>query len=247
MILCSSYLMFFMALELLAKTRTIAGKAVTKLRRAGEIPGVVYGHGFKNILVSVAAPLFNKLYGKAGESSLIDLVVDGKKVPVLVKDVSNDVLSGDVIHVDFYQVRTDEKITAEIPLKFVGESLAVKDLKGVLVRGLPHLKVSCFPQDLVPELTVDLSPLKTFTDRLSVKDVVVPANIQVLDRPETIVANVTEQRAEEVAPTADMAAAEKAAIEGQAKVEKKDKKAGEEEEEAGDKKGEKKADAPKKK
>lgn len=242
-----------MALELSAKTRTITGKAVVQLRRAGEIPGVVYGHGFANVLVTVSAAAFKKVYAKSGASSLIDLVVEEKKVPVLVQEVATDPVRDDVIHIDFHQVRTDEKITADIPLKFTGESAAVKDLKGVLVRALAHLKVQCFPQDLVAEITVSIGPLKTFADKIRVKDLTVPAAIQVLDKPETIVANVAEPRSEEEAmgTTADMAAAEKAAIEGQTKVEKKDKKAGEEEEaEAGDKKAEagaKKTDAPKKK
>lgn len=212
------------------------------MRRVGEIPGVVYGHGLENVLVSVPIPSFKKVYAKSGETSLIDLVVDGKRLPVLVHEVTTDVVRGDVIHIDFHQVRTDEKIAAEIPLKFVGESLAVKDLHGVLVRAVNHIKVQCFPQDLVLELAVDISSLKTFADRISVKDVVVPAKIQVLDRPETIVANVAEQRAEEEVVATDMAAAEKAAIEGQAKVEKKEKKA----EEEGEAEAEK-ADVPKKK
>lgn len=234
-----------MTFELSAKTRTITGKTVRKVRRAGEIPGVVYGHGFANVLVSVPATSFNKVYAKSGETSLIDLVVEGKRLPVLVHDVATDVMRGDIIHIDFHQVRTDEKITAEIPLKFSGEALAVKDLHGVLVRAVNHLKVQCFPQDLVAEIMVDISSLKTFADRISIKDITVPVAIQVLDRPETIVANVAEPRAEEeeAAPT-DMAAAEKAAIEGQAKVEKKEKKTDEEVEAEG---GDKKAEAPKKK
>lgn len=221
-----------MSLELIAQTRKVKGKAVKAMRREGEIPGVVYGHGFDNLFITIPYGAFQKVYKKAGESTLIDLVIDGKKVPVLVQDVATDALRDDFIHVDFLMVRTDEKITAEIPLKFVGESLAVKDLQGVLVRALTHVKVECFPQDLVSEILVDISPLKTFGDKIAVRDLVLSDKIRVLDRLENMVANVIEPRKEEevVATATDIAAAEKAAVEGIGKVEKKDKKASDEEE-----------------
>lgn len=178
--------------------RELLGRKVQGLREKNLIPAVVYGHGAKNQNVAVEYVPFEKLYREAGESSLVDLVVDQEKpVKILIQEVQADPLTGKFIHIDFRQVKMTEKITTEILLKFVGEAKAVKELGGVLVKTVDKIKVKCLPQDLVHEIEVDLSSLNTFEDIIYVKDLKIPAGLEVLGNPNEPVVNVIPPRSEE--------------------------------------------------
>ncbi|MDZ4229790.1 MAG: 50S ribosomal protein L25, partial [Candidatus Veblenbacteria bacterium] len=125
-------------------SRRPQGKGTRVLRRQGGIPGVVYGHGVASQTVAVDAKAFGKVYRQVGETTLLDLVVDSNPpVKVLVQEVQLDPLSEAVQHVDFHQIRMDEKLEVDIPLKFVGEAPAVKELGGTLVRAVNEIKVRC--------------------------------------------------------------------------------------------------------
>lgn len=184
--------------SLSVNTRTVSGKKTRILRDKGLIPCVIYGHGENNRLISVKRVPFEKLFGSAGESSLIDLDIDSTdKVKVLIHEIQRQPITGQIIHVDFYQVKMSEKLTADIPLRFVGESRAVKELGGVLVKTLDHVKVECLPQDLAHEVTVDLSALNTFDDTIHVGDLSLPFGIKVLTRGEEAIVKVQPPRTEE--------------------------------------------------
>lgn len=187
-----------MTMILNAQLREIIGKKVKKLREKNLIPAVLYGKDVEPQNLSVQYLPFQKIYNEAGESSLIDLAI-GDRVPVkvLIHGVQKNPVSGKFIHVDFWQVKMTEKITAEIEVKFVGESPAVKELGGVLVKGLDTIKVECLPQDLIHEIEVDISPLKTFEDLIHVKDIKFPSGIEVLENPDEVVASVAPPRTEE--------------------------------------------------
>lgn len=187
-----------MAAELTLKVTMRSGKKAKALRQQGIIPAVVYGHGTENLSLAVEEKIFSRIYNQAGASTLINLQIDERTpIKVLIQDVQRDPLSSGFLHIDFYQVKMHEKIEAEVNLVFQGEAAAIRELGGVLVKNLDHLKVKCLPQDLVHEISVDISLLKTFTDKIRVSDLKIPANIQILDKPEEIVALVEEPRSEE--------------------------------------------------
>lgn len=177
------------AFNLEAKTRTVVGKQVKTLRKAGSVPAVIYGHDVKPTALTVEGRAFDKLFAKAGESSLVDLAIDGAApVKVLIQDVQLDVLKDTVSHVDFRQVNMKEKLEADIALKFVGESPAVKVLGGIMVRVMDALTVRCLPSDLVHEIEIDLSKLANINDRITVGDLVVPNGIEFAAGPEEVIA-----------------------------------------------------------
>ena len=127
-----------------ATPRTVLGKKVRGLREQGQIPAVVYGHGISPVAVMVPEAELRRAYREAGESSLIELLVDGateKPRNVLIHDVSRDVLTEKFLHVDFYEVKMDEQIKTEVQLNFVGEAPAVKSLEGTLVKNIHELEV----------------------------------------------------------------------------------------------------------
>lgn len=152
------------------------------------IPAVVYGHGIKNQSVAVQSVAFKKIFKQAGTNTLVWLKVGSdEKQQVLIHDYQQDPVSSEFIHVDFYAVRMDEKIEADVPLKFFGVSGAVKDKGGVLVKNMEDIKVKCLPKDLPHEITVDLSVLKTFEDRIRVSDLSIGTGVEVLIEDKNLV------------------------------------------------------------
>ncbi|MFH1536379.1 MAG: 50S ribosomal protein L25 [Patescibacteria group bacterium] len=166
--------------------------------KGDQIPAVTYGKGVENQNLVLEKKEFLSVYKEAGESTLIDLIVKGKEpVKVILKEVQRDRVTDDIIHVDFYQVRMDEEITAEIEFVFSGEPPAEKEMGGVFVTNKAKLQIKCLPQYLIKEIKIDVSSLKTFEDSIKIKDVNIPENIEVLDDIEEIICLVTPPRSEE--------------------------------------------------
>jgi large subunit ribosomal protein L25 len=169
------------------------GRETRELRQDGSIPAVLYGPGIQNKNLSLQTVEFTKLFRQAGKSSLISLSVEGEKsnFMILVNDFDKNPLTGAVIHVDLYQPDLTREIEAEVPLVFEGESLAVKDLGGTLVKNISDITVKALPADLPREIKVDISKLNTFEDSILVKDLVIGDKVQILKNPEEIVALAT--------------------------------------------------------
>lgn len=179
--------------------REEVGKGVDDLREKGQLPSVLYGRKLDNKNLAVKETDFIKVYRQAGESTLVDLQIgEAKPVKVLIQEVQHDAIKHQIIHVDFYQVKMDEKITASIPLVYIGESPAVKGLGAVLVTSMAELQVKCLPADLVKEIAVDLSVLKNFGDKIAVRDLPISDKIEVLTHADITVASAAEPREEEV-------------------------------------------------
>lgn len=159
-------------LTLYASLRTLKGKKTEQLRRTGLIPAVLYGPEMKPINLQVNAKEFKKIYQEAGESSLIELSVEreSKKTIVLISEVQRDPLSEEIIHVDFFAPRLTEKIEAKVPLVFEGSSPAVSELGGTLVKNIQELEIKALPQNLPREIVVSIETLRTFDDRIRIKD-----------------------------------------------------------------------------
>jgi len=160
---------------------------------------VIYGKEIEPVLISVNGAQLKRVYYQAGSSSLVNLKISGQdERTVLFKEPQFDPRTGELVHLDFYQVKLSEKIKAEVPLVFAGEAPAVEDFDGVLVTNKDKLEVECLPADLPHEITVDLSALKNIDDSILIKNVAVPSGVEVLDDAEEVVVVVTPQRAEEV-------------------------------------------------
>ncbi|MFA5188023.1 MAG: 50S ribosomal protein L25 [Patescibacteria group bacterium] len=184
-----------------AQARELIGKKVKSLRIKGLIPAVLFGHNIKNQNLTVKRNEFLKVYGQSGESNLVDLQIDEKKpVKILVHDLQRDPENDEIIHADFYQISEDEKLKTRVKLEFVGEAPAVKELGGVLVKNLDEIEIECLPKDLelLGELKVDLSSLKTLNSAVHIKDLEVPNQIKILASPDEVVALVAEVKEEAV-------------------------------------------------
>ncbi|MEI6498956.1 MAG: 50S ribosomal protein L25 [bacterium] len=170
---------------------------INKVRAENLIPGVIYGKGFKNISLSMKKVEIDNLFRHAGTSNLVEVAVDGKKYKTLIHDTEIEPIRNSIIHVDFYKVNMKEKITAEIPLKFINESPAVVNLDGSLITPVDSIEVECLPGDLISEIEVDLSSLENFEKDIRVSDIKLAEGITILSDPEEIIAFVQEPRSEE--------------------------------------------------
>lgn len=162
------------------------------------MPAILYGKGIENKSLWLEYQDFRKLYEAVGESTIIELEVEGNGQPhkVLVYDVQNDPISGEYHHVDFFQVRMDEEIEAEVELNFVGEAPVMKASGGVLIKNMDTVEVRCLPGDLPGEITVDVSAIKTYDDYIYIRDLKIPSKVEINAEPDSVVALVAPPRTE---------------------------------------------------
>lgn len=140
---------------------------------------------------------FERVLHEAGETSLVMLKLEnGKNYNVLIHDVAKDPLTLKPIHADFYAVRMDKPIEAKVPLEFAGESPAVKNEGGILVKVLHELEVKALPKDLPHQINVDISRLEKFEDKILVKDLVLPSGVMAYIPAEEVVVLVEPPRSE---------------------------------------------------
>lgn len=210
-------------MELQTQNREVLGKKVKDLRGQGLVPAELYGHGISNTHLMINGKEFNQIYKEVGESTIITLITDGKKVPVLIYNVEFDPMSQKISHIDFYAVKMDEKVKIAIALEFVGESQAVKQ-GGVLVKSMKELEVEALPKDLPSSIEVDLAKLENLHDSIFIKDLNIDKKVKVLVDEENVVATVIEPaKEEEVVAEAKV---EDVKVEGEEKKKVKEEEAG---------------------
>lgn len=185
-------------IELTAQTREARGKQVKAVRAEGNVPAVIYGHGVDSQALSVSLRSLTKVFGEAGSNKMVALSVDdGKPYNVMIQDIQTDSRNGQIVHADFYKVKMNEKIKAEIPLHFVGESTAVYKLEGSLIQGLTTVEVESLPANLPENIEVDIAVLDDFDKTIHVSDLQIPANVELLTEETELVAKVEPPRSDE--------------------------------------------------
>lgn len=209
-------------LSLHAEERQILGKKVKKLRRDGKLPGHVFGKGVEGEAVSVGAKDFLKTFHLAGETGVIDLKIGAEKVrPVLVRDVQYDPVSGEPIHIDFYQVDLTKKVKVPVPLELVGdEPEKVKLGEAITLQTLNEIEVEALPADLVEKIEVDISKLAEIDDAITVGQLTYEREKLTLHGdPEEIVVKLAPAVSAEMEKLLEEQAAEAAAAQAEAATE----------------------------
>jgi len=182
-------------LSLSVKIRKDLGKKVKSLREKGVIPAILYGPEIESLPLEIDLKEFEKIFKEAGESSLIKLKIKDEKskikeFSVLIHEIARDSLTLKPIHVDFYQPSLKEEVTAEVPLVYEGESKAVKELGGTLVKNISEVKIKALPQNLPKEIRVNIEKLKTFEEEILISDLKLPEGVKILKDSKEIVALV---------------------------------------------------------
>ncbi len=181
-------------LQIEAVVRDPKAEIRKNLEKQGLIPAELYGHGIANLHLSINQNAFSKLLRKAGESTIIEVKAPDGVHNVLIHDVQKHYLNSSPQHVDFYEVKMTEKLTATVALEFMGEADAVKVLGGTLVKVLSEVEVECLPADLPHNIEVDISVLKTFADTIEVKNLKVSDKVTIQTDAEELVVKVQPPR-----------------------------------------------------
>ena len=187
-----------------ATKRNVKGKQVKALRRAGELPAVIYGRHVDPVSISLDAHTAELVFAKLTSSTLVTIDVEGQEFAALVREKQRNFIKGNLTHIDFLAVDLTEKIRTKVRLTYTGISSAVKDYSAVLVHRKDALEVECLPADLPERITVDISPLKEIGNSIRIKEIALPANVAILDDEDEIIiiaSAVKEEAAEGAAAT----------------------------------------------
>jgi len=188
-----------------ATKRNVTGKQVKALRRAGELPAVIYGRHVEPVVISLNAHSAELVFAKVTSSTLVTIDVEGQEFAALVREKQRDFIKGNLTHIDFLALDLTEMIRTKVRLTFTGVSSAVKDFSAVLVHRMDALEVECLPTDLPERITVDISSIKEIGNNIHVRDIPLPEKVTVLDDADDIV--IIASLAKEEAPEEGAAAA----------------------------------------
>jgi large subunit ribosomal protein L25 len=186
-------------LNLHVKNRTVLGNQVRKLRRDGKLPAVIYSNKLSSLSVELPLGDFNRVYRESGKNHVIDIKIEeGKTYPCIVHALDIHPVTGVVRHVDFLFVNLKEKVVASVPVVYIGESKAVKELGGVLNISVNELEVSALPDEIPAEIVVDISSIENYGDVIRLQDLVTLKTYEIQEDPEFLIASVTAPTAEVV-------------------------------------------------
>jgi len=176
--------------------RTVSGRQVGQVRRAGLVPGTIYGPKTTPVNVQFPYRALQVALMQAGGTHLINLTVEGGQTyTVIAREVQRDILRGDITHVDFFAPDMNTKIRTDVPLVFKGESPAVNAKQAILITGPSSVTVELLPSDLISEIEVDVSQLKAVGDAILVSDLKVKKGIEILNEAEEMVAKLIQPSA----------------------------------------------------
>lgn len=186
-------------LEVVSRTNTGKGAART-LRRQGKVPAVIYGHGRDAESVTVEAKELTKtLTGINSATTILEVAIDGKApVKALIRELQrNSIRPSEILHIDLYEVRADEKITVSVPIHLVGNPDGVRNFGGVLDHVLREVEIEVFPSDIPAQIDLDVTAL-TIGHSLFVRDLKIE-KADILNDPDTAICSVVAPRTEEAA------------------------------------------------
>jgi len=187
-------------IELKVIDREILGKKVKHLRHQGITPVHLFGHGIKSLALQCDTGEVERVLGQAGQTRLINLKLNDEKKPrtVVVREFDRDWRKGELLHVDFYQVKMEEEIKLDVPIVLIGEAPALKSKAYMLEHELATLTVECLPAKIPASVEVDISSLAEPEQTIRVKDVPLDKDITILNDPELVVAKVSLRPVEKI-------------------------------------------------
>ncbi|WP_366923350.1 50S ribosomal protein L25/general stress protein Ctc [Metallumcola ferriviriculae] len=179
-----------------AKERAKSGKGYARrLRDKGLVPSVVYGKEIDSQTLEISAKEMEKLLSNFGDNALVKLKVGVTEFNTLIREVQRNPVRGDVVHVDFMQISMKDKLQTVAPIHLTGDAEGVKE-GGILQHGLRELEVECLPTDIPEYIRADISELK-IGDTLTVADLDVQENVEIISDPNSVVATIVAPRMEE--------------------------------------------------
>ncbi len=182
-------------IELQAEPRDVFGKHVRRLRRQGIVPANIYGHGDSRPIQAPARALEHMLV-HGGRTGLVTIAVDGGSETALLKEIQRDPRSGQILHIEFQAVSMEEEVTSTVPIRFIGESVAVTKLGGVMSHPRAELRLAARARDLPESIEVDVSTITELHGAILISDLPESATYKYLDPPEEVLAMVQPPKGE---------------------------------------------------
>jgi large subunit ribosomal protein L25 len=168
--------------------------AAGRLRRAGKIPGIVYGHD-EPVSITIDAHEFGRAFKTISESQIVSVIIDGKGRECLIKDYDQDILTGVVRHVDFYEFERGKLLHTNVHIETEGSPKGVRE-GGVLETPTRELEIECLPMDIPDHITIDISLLE-IGDAIHAGDITAPKGVEILSNLDQVLVMVTQPRIEE--------------------------------------------------
>lgn len=181
-------------IELETTHREILGKKVRHLRHQNITPVHLFGHNVDSMSLQCDTDTLHRVLAQAGKTGLISLKLDKTKKPrsVLTREIQRNPITGELLHVDFYEVKATEKIKVQVPIILIGEASALKLKGNILVQELDSLGIECLPDKIPSRIDLDLSLLTGAEQTIRVKDITLGEGVTIShDDPELIVAKIT--------------------------------------------------------
>jgi large subunit ribosomal protein L25 len=196
--------------------RVITGKKTRFLRRQGQTPAHLFGHGVESLALQCDTDEIQNVIAEKGTTRLVNIKVGGEKEArsVFVREIQRDPLTGMLIHVDLYQVNKSEKIKVALPVIFVGNAPALKQKNNIIEHIVNELDVESLPDDLPPRIEIDISVLAEGNQSISVRDIKLKTGVTIVAPPDQLVvkiSQVAEEKEAVAAVTTEAAAATEAA------------------------------------
>ena len=186
-------------IELELETRTVVGKKVNRLRRAGVLPATVYGKGVGPFTVQINARGFNEAYRRAGKTALVDLTIPGQPVQsAFIHSLQRHPVSRAILHADFLVVDLKTEISVEIPIHIVGTSELVELGDATLNQVLNTLSVRALPAELPSYIEVDISALDSLEKSIHVRDLAALEHGVIDTDEDDLIVSLSQSRPEEV-------------------------------------------------
>ena len=190
-----------------AEKRTVRGKQVSQLRRAGILPGVVYGHKVESQAIQMDRHTVSLQMTSITPTTLVTIDVAGNKIKAFVRDRQRDVLHGVLTHLDFLAVSMTEKMRAAVELELTGEAPVLEDPTYLLNHSLNVIEIECLPQDMPERVMVDVSSIKTPEDSITIADLDLGKNVTILTDHSEVIVSVGRIAVEEAVETSGEAGA----------------------------------------
>ncbi len=196
--------------------------AARQLRREGYIPCVIYKDGNSTPIQIAVKEILPFMNIATKEKIFVTLKIEDSEKQAILQDYQVDPVTGKLLHVDFMEVIATEKLRVTIPIVLIGEPIGVKQDKGILQHGITEVEIEAIPEKIPGHIEVDVSQLKV-GDAVHVRDLKFEEGIKVISDPDEVIATVTVEAEEEIAPSTEETV--------EPEVIKKGKKAEKEEEE----------------
>jgi len=188
-----------------AKNRQKFGSAESRrIRKAGRIPAVIYGRSGKSISIDLDSGEFSRGTKGISESTIVKVEVDNKPYEAFVKDIHRNIIDGNILHIDFYEVESGVALRAKVSLIFSGNPVGVRE-GGMLETPVHEIEIECLPKDLPERIDIDISNLKA-NQSMHVRDIPLAQGVRLLSNPDQTIALVKFAKAEAAAPAAADAA-----------------------------------------